>query len=311
MPRYIAPSGGIPKQPKDTTLIQIGFDYSLNYPFVVDHPLAVAQIFDYLPKGISYGLKTSESNISMTTLQPYQSSKAGYIVSVALAYIPKTLVDDLDAQIHNPRSRLYNNKDNSVAALMNLIDPSIPLTPGKGAVDTVSSNGPSNGSGSSSGNGSGSGNNNGNDDSGGKGNNAGSDSGSLDSKPSEKPKVNGKTVGIAVGSIAGAALYVGVIFIAHKQYKKRKIALEGSESDLDSNSNRFFDDGSVTGSSLSGSYSGSGTYTGSGSGSGGSRGLRSIISGTRSSNNNGVNNILPIGQHISEPVMSENSLGWT
>lgn len=65
----------------------------------------------------------------MRSIEPYQSQSAGYVISVALAYIPKSLISTLDAMIHTPTSQLYRNPNTSVNTLMNLIDPSIPSSP--------------------------------------------------------------------------------------------------------------------------------------------------------------------------------------
>ena len=51
--------------PEDSTLIQVGFNYSLNYAFVVANPNSSAQIFMYLPIGLAYGLSIKEDQVTM------------------------------------------------------------------------------------------------------------------------------------------------------------------------------------------------------------------------------------------------------
>ncbi|CAN6603066.1 signaling mucin Msb2p [Trichomonascus vanleenenianus] len=287
LPKAIAPSNPPTNPPKDSQVIQIGFDKPLNYPFVVDHPLAVAQIFRNLPMGLGYGLSLDASNVSMVSVQPYESDSADYLVTVALAYIPKSLVQTLDALIHTPSSQLYRDPDQGVASLMNLIDPTIPLIPGSsGDITSAGSSGSSQTGGNGS-SGSGSGSDGGNGDvSGSSGNNGagnnGNNSGSLDQTAPES-KVNTKTVGITVGAIAGAAAYVGAIFFVAKRYREKRNSLVLEGSDEGSIGSRFFDDQSIS----------------------------SGNTGIRSNNSSRLGGSIPIGQQpISKPVMSENSLGW-
>src|SRR5579862_403666 len=71
LPKAIAPDGGVPPEPRNTTMIQIGFNYQLPYPFVVANSIAAAQIFSYLPQGISYGLGIPADQVVMRTIEPY------------------------------------------------------------------------------------------------------------------------------------------------------------------------------------------------------------------------------------------------
>merc|ERR1712230_228407 len=50
--------------------IQLGFLFPLNYKFVVDNPLSSAQIFEYLPQGVSDGLGLKRDQITMHSLIP-------------------------------------------------------------------------------------------------------------------------------------------------------------------------------------------------------------------------------------------------
>jgi len=291
LPRVISPSGGVPEAPEDTTLIQLGFDKSLNYPFIVAHPLSAAQIFQYLPVGITFGLDLDPSNVSMRSIEPYESQSAGYVVSVALAYIPTSQVSLLEALISTPTSQIYKNPNDSVRTLMSLIDSSIPLIPGN--LSSQGSNGAS-GSGANS-NGGSDGISTTNDNSGVSGKKGLADSGSLDQPVSGSSSVNSKTVGIAVGAIAGAAAYCGAIFLFTKHYRqKKRLSLEG----------RVSPELATGGPSAHLSHHGSATSPVSPVSAAASGGIGSV------STPRSARGPIPRGQ-ISEPVMSENSLGWT
>ncbi|KAK5131510.1 hypothetical protein LTR16_000699, partial [Cryomyces antarcticus] len=75
MPRIIQPPGGIPATPRNTTLVQVGFGYPLNYPFVVSTAGSANQIFTYLPQGIAYGLGLPNDQVTMHALQPFDTTK--------------------------------------------------------------------------------------------------------------------------------------------------------------------------------------------------------------------------------------------
>lgn len=104
------------------------------------------------------------------------------------------------------------------------------------------------------------------------------DSGSLDQPVQSNSTVSSKTAGIAVGTVTGAIAYAGLMVLAARSYRKKKNGLE-----LDGRDSPYLATGGPqhdVGSPLSGQSRGS--YRG------------------------------PIPrEQISEPVMSENSLGWT
>lgn len=127
------PNGKIPTQPVGSTLVQVGFLHDLNYQFVVSHGLSIAQIFDYLPQGIAYGLNASVDQIIMQSLAPYETDE--YTSTVARVFVPSTDVDLLGLELHAPSSILYNNPDSSISSLFSLVDPAIPL---KGALASAS-----------------------------------------------------------------------------------------------------------------------------------------------------------------------------
>lgn len=185
-------------QPKNTTLIQVGFNQELNYNFVANHPVSATQIFFYLPQGIAFGLGIPQENCTMHALQPYDTQQEhGYITTLALAYIPSNLVSALSLDLHTPASNIYNNSDESVNALMNLVNPTIPILAGPGDVNEAS--GAPGGPGSTGAGGQGS-----------LGGNGGSS------------QVRGTSVGIGVGVVAGAAVYGAAMFYVARRYKRRK-----------------------------------------------------------------------------------------
>ena len=119
------PNGKIPTQPIGSTLVQVGFLRDLNYQYVVSHELSVAQIFNYLPPGIAYGLNASADQIIMQSLAPYETDN--YTSTVARVFIPSADVDLLGLELHAPSSILYGNPDSSISSLFSSIDPAIPL----------------------------------------------------------------------------------------------------------------------------------------------------------------------------------------
>jgi hypothetical protein len=132
MPKVIQPAGGVPEQPKNSTLVQVGFQHPLNYGFVSTTPQSASQLFTYTPPGMAYGLGLDEEQVTMYSIQPYDTSKLnGYITTLALFFIPSEAVDQLAVDIHTPNAGLYNNPDDTVATLMNLLVPTIPLLAGE------------------------------------------------------------------------------------------------------------------------------------------------------------------------------------
>ena len=287
LPRVIQPQNGVPKAPENSTLIQLGFTYGLNYPFVVSSSTAVAQIFSYLPSGISNGLVFDQTHMVMQYLQPYNTlSSLGYITTLAMAYIPSEMVDKLSLQLLNPNSDLYNNPDPSVKTLMSMIDPAIPVL--AGTTLRASSANSDNPTPSSSGT---------DDDSPG---------GTDDNKSSS---VRPSSVGIGLGVVCGAAVYGAAMFFVARRYKKRKAGHQRSSSVLTGSS----------GSSGAGAREATGLMSGGlVRGSYGSRGddpQRPHSDGSlgghgRESRNTDRTTGTGRTYDISGPVMAENSLGW-
>ncbi|KAI9772278.1 MAG: hypothetical protein M1840_001027 [Geoglossum simile] len=128
LPKAIAPGGGISRQPCNTTTIQIGFNYRLPYPFIVENSIAAAQIFAFIPAAIAYGLDIPEDKVVVRMLVPYDTTKElGYITTLAICFIAIDLVDRLALDLQTPHSKLFQNPLSSVSSLVDLIDISFPI----------------------------------------------------------------------------------------------------------------------------------------------------------------------------------------
>ncbi|OTA26133.1 hypothetical protein BTJ68_11089 [Hortaea werneckii EXF-2000] len=280
MPRLVQPPGGMPNAPKNATLVQIGFNYGLNYPFVVNSENTTSQIFAYLPQGIAYGLGVSHDQIKMNALMPYDTTESmGFITTLAQAYIPSDLVNSMEQGLHTPLGNLYQNPDAPVKTLMGMVNPTIPLLPGASlneASGTKSSNPAATTSASA-----------------GDGAPIGGDSGSSQ-------RVKGSSVGIGVGAVAGAAVYAAAMVYIARRYRKKRASHQRASSVPSTGEMTQRSGGGMGGYFMSGANgrnsSRSGGTGGDGSGnrqSGGSSNGRSVRD-----------------QGISNPIMAENSLGW-
>jgi hypothetical protein len=278
LPKVITPDGGVPEAPSNSTLIQIGFQYPLNYPFVVSNQVSVAQIFSYLPVGLSYGLgggAGSTIKVTMHTLQPYDTTRQlGYVTTIALAYIPSDLVSALALALHTPPSGIYNNPDTSVHTLMSMINPTFPITAGS-TLGSSSDTGSDSSSSSSS---------------------SSSDGGALGGDDATS-KVSGTTIGIGVGVAAGAAVYGAAMFMVARRYKNRRQRHQ-RQSSLSGNGPQM---GQASSGAMGGAIMSGGRQTPYTDG----RESR----GSRGSGNTNQASIRT--QQISGPMMAENSLGWT
>ncbi|PBP28172.1 basic proline-rich protein [Diplocarpon rosae] len=274
LPKVIA-NPNITAQPEDTTLIQLGFMFPLNYAFVVSNSMSSVQIFEYLPRGLACGLRLELSQVSMHSLVPLDTTaQLGFITTLALAYIPRNMVDTLTLDLHIPTSVLYNQEDPSVNTLMNYINPTIPLNPG----NTIE---------------------------GGAWTGTGSGSASTSSAPpryitnifgdtGEQNQSSGKTgatAGIAMAAIGGSAAYGAAMFLIARRYKKRKQNHRRSSSNMSS--------GGMT-------RSGSPALMGGAFMSGG----RTSPGHDRNSRGSGRTGNSARTAQISAPMMAENSLGW-
>ena len=268
--------------PENSTLIQVGFDFGLHYPFVVSQQESASQIFAYLPEGISYGLGISKSDVVMNALLPYDTSQTlGYITTLAQAYVPAELVTQLQLDLHVSNSLMYENTDDTVHTLMAMINPTIPILPGA-AMDGIAAASIQNAAATAS-------------SSAGDGAPLGSDSGST-------KKVSSTSVGIGVSAVAGAAVYAAAMVYVARRYRQKRKGHQRASSVPTAGRMSQVSGGGMGGFFMSGGNGGRGSNRASAAGSGG----RYSRASGGSSNGRSVRE-----QGISAPIMSENSLGWT
>ncbi|XMA10607.1 hypothetical protein WAI453_003398 [Rhynchosporium graminicola] len=276
LPKVIT-NPNITQPPEDTTLIQIGFLFQLNYKFIVDNPKSSAQIFMYLPQGIADGLGLKRSQVIMQNLIPLDTTQTlQYITTLALAYIPTNMVSTLALDLHTPTSAIYNNDDASINELMNYINPAIPLTPGS---NMETGGGPPGGLGGSeppnkpaSGNGN-------------------SVFGGDTNEQSQTPGKTGATAGIAMAAIGGTVAYGAAMFLIARRYKKKKQSHRRSSSMTPGDMRQ----------SGSPALMGGGAFMSGG---------RTTPGNDRNSRGSGRTGNSARTQQISAPMMAENSLGW-
>jgi hypothetical protein len=275
LPQAISPPTGIPQVPDDSTLIQVGFNYSLNYAFVVANPNSSAQIFDFLPIGLAYGLSIRPDLVTMHSLYPYDTQNTlGFITTLATAWIPSNMVDTLKQSLHQQLSLLYQNPDPSIYQLMQYINPTIPVLPGGSIVDgtvTPSGTGASTSATAVSG---------------------GNGVFNTDSQGSQTTK--SAAVGIALGAVSAAAAYGAAMFFIARRYKKRKSLHRRSSSIMSPSQMRFTGSPALMGGVVMS----------------GGRGTPGLQNGreSRGSGRSAGNSARTV--EISAPMMAENSLGW-
>ena len=284
LPHIITPPNGVPSAPPNTSLIQIGFLYGLNYQFVLDHPKSQQQIFKYLPIGIADGLDIPRGNVTMQTLRAYDTSKdLGYITTFALSWIPSDQVDLLSLKLKTPSDKIYNNTDPSVTQIMKLINPAMPI---------LSDNNNINGDPTS--------------DSGGSAS-ATSSVISQQGVPigpgvSNSAPIQPHSVGIAAGVVCGAAAYGAAMFLVARRYRKRKQSHRRSPS--------MFSSPVMTGSPHD-FVAGANTALMSGGRGDADRSISPANGYHHGRDSRGSGRSGSTGrQQISAPVMAENSLGW-
>lgn len=134
-PLTIDPPGGLPPQPSNTTLVQIGFSDALNYPYVLASDVTQKQIFMYTLQGIAFGMSLDFVQITMQTIRAYDTTKSlGYVTTLACFYLPSSNVSSLQSQLEilktrNANTPLSDNPDPSTDSIMAKINPGIPVTP--------------------------------------------------------------------------------------------------------------------------------------------------------------------------------------
>ncbi|KAI1007240.1 hypothetical protein K3495_g984 [Podosphaera aphanis] len=269
-------SSSTPAQPVDTTEVQIGFQWALNYPFVVSHPLSTSQIFTYLPLGIADGLGLKPEQIVVKNLLPLDTTaELQFITTVARIFIPTSMVDTLRVDLGIPVSPIYQNPDESVNTLMNYINPAIPFFPGAimdpGSYPSSTEPHPKP---------------------------TASDGNSVfntGSQQSQSSSAKGTTAGIALAAFGGAAAYGAAMFLLARRYKRRKQRRSRADSFTNTSGTREFE------SPITPNFGDGGALMSGG---------RSSPTHDRHSRGSGRTGNTARTAQISAPMMSENSLGW-
>lgn len=185
------------------TLVQIGFDQVLNFPFVVSNALSTAQILQFLPEAVSSALGISSASVFSNSLRSYP--KTGYLATVAYLVIPNTETIRLEGLWNNTSSALYKQSDSGAQTLVVLIDTTIPLflpsttsvTPGTSNTASTSSVPPRP--------------------------NAAGYGGLADINSASAAKHNvPKVAGISFGAAAAAGAYGGLMFLVARRRRRRR-----------------------------------------------------------------------------------------
>ncbi|KMU91404.1 hypothetical protein CIHG_09149 [Coccidioides immitis H538.4] len=269
-PRSFHPPPNEDKTPPNSVVVNLGFNGSLSYDFVVDHSGATTQIFYFLPMGVAYALEIPNESVKVGALRPYDTvARLGYTTTVASVYIPSDLIQSLALQLRTPSSRLYNNPDPSVRTIMAMLDPTIPLTGvlsgGNGSPSNPGQNNPDQPGGDDGGN--------------------SQDTGPGPGGSGGNYNVRATSVGIGLGVVGGASLYGAAMFFVARRYRRRRRLM---------NEESFLTDG------LGGPAGREGEPFMSGA--------RSDGYGSSQRNSGGGTSART--QTISPPMMAENSLGW-
>jgi hypothetical protein len=213
-PQVLQPPGGTPVKGPDETLVQIGFNKSLNYAFVSTTERSASQIFTYLPQGMSHGLALDTSAVRIQSIQPYDTLKQmGFVTTLALIYIPTNQVDKLNVLLHTPTSDIYgDNGQPQVNALMPYINPAIPLLAGQTMGDGTVANAQSLQSSV-------------------PGSSTGASPFGPDSANTEPVRVQSATIATS-SALAGAAFATAMVFIANRYRQRRRSSVHRRSSSL-------------------------------------------------------------------------------
>lgn len=189
-------------------MVYIGFKSSLNYPFVVQHSLLSAQIFEYLPQVLTFPFAGSSNydETSVKRLIPFTAAGIDYTITVAEVYFPSDLALVLSLFIVDTGSSLYRNTDATQSNLAALIDPRVPLT-GLNADDSSSLGGSAK---------------------------ALNNNGSIDDQLTAPVTHKGRIAGVTIGAAAACGLYMSLMVLLFKRFKQKK-AVELPSSDSESN----------------------------------------------------------------------------
>lgn len=184
-------------------VITVGFKEALNYPFVVNHGISSAQIFDYLPSVLVFPFRDDDvyHSVSVKRLVPYSAPGIDYLITVAEVYFPKDAAVALLQLVERTDSKLYHNPDGTENELSQLIDNRVPVI----GLSLATSSGESDTQ----------------------------ENGSLGSEDSGGMK-SGTVAGMITGASLGAIAYMSLMILLFKRIqKKRKLALLSSDSESD------------------------------------------------------------------------------
>lgn len=334
----------VPKIDKSSRQVQIGFKYSLNYPFVASHPAAAAQIYKYLPEGLAQGLNIDQGQVQMAELVPYDTSTnaiskskspskrdangadadaesedvptggstpedTSFTQTIAKIYIPKDQVVELRVQVSDRFSSLYTDQsDPNVKALMSLIDTNVPVSGSYGM----------NGSGDASGGSSGGGNEDSDENSGDSEDSRSLQGakGSLDQRTQVSMKeshASGKIAGITLGTVGGAGMLAAALFLTSLFIKSKLKGPAAFERDAPADMESYHDDTSSVARRWSHIHTGqhqSSPEAGAAPVAGPSAPGPSSGAGSGQLKSLSPGSSLKGSPEISPPVVTENSLGW-
>jgi hypothetical protein len=272
----IQPQSGIPSQPANSFLAQIGFTWPLNYPWVSANDNG-NQIMAYTVPAVANALNITEDKVVMQGLKPFDTTaEQGFITTLALFYMPADMKSSLQNQLLNPVDAFWHNENQTIRSLTDLVNPMIPLESGPTPESSGTTADP---------------------EASGTGGSQGGDPMDGDSMAASR-QVNPMSAGIAVGAVTGAIAYGAAMFFVARRYRNKKLSHQRSSS-VPSTSR--FTYGSMQGGGaafMSGGRGPGGSTTPGGRDSRGSR-------GSSSSQGRSIRT-----QQISAPVMAENSLGW-
>ena len=280
MPKTIDASDEVVAQPAGTTLIRIVFDRRLHYEFVAENFTAAQQIFTFLPQIIAYGEGITDSEIRMLRLVPIETKqKKGWITTAAMAYVPTSIIDALQIDIHLTNSALYHHPLPLAYELAQAIDPSFGIFPG--SEGEVTNGGSSEEPGGSP-----------------------FTNGEEDVTEEQTPKQKGATVGIAFGAVSVAVAYGAAMFLVARRYKRKRQAHRRTSSVTDATTDMAFSGPGSSGSPATAMMGGA-LLSRDFSSYGGVAGGRESHGSGRSGAGNSARTA-----YISAPVAAENSLGW-
>lgn len=279
VPKVILSNEPEVKQPEDTTAIQIGFLYPLNWGFVSKNTVAAAQVFRYLPEALATAGGFPSKNVVVTKLIPMDTNhKWGFTTTIATLWYPTASLDGLQMQLNAANSRLYNNDKDIINSLTAVINKNIDLFGNIGGEN---------------------GDANHDDDEGGNG---GDDTFDDNDNSGTSAQDRARTAGIAVGALSLAGLYGAAMFIVARRYKRKRQGHQRASSLTSSQASsemRYTGAGSpalMGGALMSRDVS---SYGG-------------LAAGGRDSHGSGQSGAGHSARtaNISAPVATENSLGW-